>query len=432
MNILIVGAGMVGFKLAKTLSQNNNVILLDKNVDALEKIQENLDVLVVSGNAEDPKSYKNLENIDIFIAVTDSDEINLISLIIASQKIDIKKKIIRLEKDFFAQSKIASTLDISDSIFPYMITVDNILQLLKHPKANNVKTFPNTKNKLISFHITNDIHELSVYKINTLHIKVVGIDNGSKLIIPKGDDRIKKGDMIYLFGDENEIEEISSSFNNLPNKIKNIAIFSADILGIELAKQLSLMNVNVKMIEKDIDKCNAASEILKDNVTIINTQYSDFRFYDDEGIKNADIIIATSKNGESNIIKCIDAKKRGIGKVISINNDLEYYQLMHSLGVTALRGPKINTYYTIIERVFSDDIADEKLFCGGSGICFTRIVSDAKKNVEPINIDGVLTFIVEDEKIFEFHTKSSVKNGMVISFGKVEKEEDVKRWIHNL
>lgn len=102
MNILIAGAGMVGFRLAKALSSKHSVILVDKNESALEKIQENIDVLTVPGNVEDPNSYKAIEdkNIDIFIAVTDTDETNLVSSIIVSEKINVKQKIIRLRKKF--------------------------------------------------------------------------------------------------------------------------------------------------------------------------------------------------------------------------------------------------------------------------------------------------------------------------------------------
>lgn len=100
MDILIAGAGQVGFRLAKALSLKNNVILMDQNQYAIERIQENVDVLTVVGNVEDPKSYELLENkkIDVFIAVTNSDETNLIASLIVAEKIDIKQKNYSVEK----------------------------------------------------------------------------------------------------------------------------------------------------------------------------------------------------------------------------------------------------------------------------------------------------------------------------------------------
>lgn len=120
MNILIAGAGRVGFRLAKALSRRHNVTLIDNNTEAIERIQDNIDVLAIAGDVEDPKSYKAIEDksFDIFIAVTNEDEANLISTIIMSEKIEVKRKIIRLKKEFFAKSSIASKIGITDVVFP--------------------------------------------------------------------------------------------------------------------------------------------------------------------------------------------------------------------------------------------------------------------------------------------------------------------------
>lgn len=100
MDILIAGAGTVGFNLARTLSVGHNVIVIDRNVEALERLQESLDILTIRGDIEDPSTYKKIidKNIDLFIAVTDTDEANIISIIIANDTIKIKRKFIRLKK----------------------------------------------------------------------------------------------------------------------------------------------------------------------------------------------------------------------------------------------------------------------------------------------------------------------------------------------
>lgn len=266
MDIIIAGAGRVGFRLAKSLSENNNVIIMDKNEDALEKLQESIDVLTIPGDVQDPKSYKSLQNrsIDIFIAVTDNDEINLISSIIASEKIDVKRKIIRLKKEFFARSSIATKIGITDAVFPYNLTAKSLVSLLDYPMANNVKNFARTSSKLISIKIESDIQELSVFKIDNDKAKVVGIESGKRFYIPNGDEKLKIGDMIYLFGEDSAIEEISQNLNRtMPKKIKNVVIFGADILGIEIAKALIEQKAVIKIIEKDIQKCKTASETLQ-------------------------------------------------------------------------------------------------------------------------------------------------------------------------
>lgn len=436
MDIIIAGAGRVGFRLAKSLSENNNVIIMDKNEHALEKLQESIDVLTIPGDVQDPKSYKSLENrsIDIFIAVTDNDEINLISSIIASEKIDVKRKIIRLKKEFFARSSIAAKIGITDAVFPYNLTAKSLVSLLDYPMANNVKSFAQTSNKLISVKIESDIQELSVFKIDNDKAKVVGIDSGKRFYIPNGDERLKKGDMIYLFGEDNAIEEISKSLNKtMPKKIKNVAIFGADILGIEIAKALIEQKAVIKIIEKDIQKCKMASEILQNRATIINSKYGDFRLYDDEGLKNADMIIASTTNDEENIIKCIEAKEQGVQKVIAINNDIEHYNLMHSLGITVVRGPKINAFYSIMETIGSSSVINEKLFCGGSGICFIKELRDDKRVINPLNINGTIAYIVSNNQLNIFHKKQTIENPAIVAvFCLAQKREEVRKWINKL
>lgn len=436
MDIIIAGAGRVGFRLAKSLSENNNVIIMDKNEHALEKLQESIDVLTIPGDVQDPKSYKSLENrsIDIFIAVTDNDEINLISSIIASEKIDVKRKIIRLKKEFFARSSIAAKIGITDAVFPYNLTAKSLVSLLDYPMANNVKSFAQTSNKLISVKIESDIQELSVFKIDNDKAKVVGIDSGKRFYIPNGDERLKKGDMIYLFGEDNAIEKISKSLNKtMPKKIKNVAIFGADILGIEIAKALIEQKAVIKIIEKDIQKCKTASEILQNRATIINSKYGDFRLYDDEGLKNADMIIASTTNDEENIIKCIEAKEQGVQKVIAINNDIEHYNLMHSLGITVVRGPKINAFYSIMETIGSSSVINEKLFCGGSGICFIKELRDDKRVITPLNINGAIAYIVSNNQLDIFHKKQTIENPAIVAvFCLAQKREEVRKWINKL
>lgn len=114
MNILIAGAGRVGFRLAKALSRRHTVTLIDNNAEAIERIQENIDVLAIAGDVEDPKCYKAIEDksFDIFIAVTNEDEANLISTIIMSEKIEVKRKIIRLKKSFLPRVQLYQKLEL--------------------------------------------------------------------------------------------------------------------------------------------------------------------------------------------------------------------------------------------------------------------------------------------------------------------------------
>jgi trk system potassium uptake protein TrkA len=438
MEIIIAGAGRVGFRLAKALSPKHNVTIMDKNVEALERIRENIDVLTLPGHVQDPDSYEALRGreVDLFIAVTDSDEVNLVSCIIADEKIRVKRKIIRLRHEFFARSSIAEKSAITDAVFPYSLTAASVKALLDYPKANNVKGFPETPMKLISvranFH--HGEHDVPVGQINSKRVMVVGIDRKKNFHIPTANDAIRHDDMVYLFGAEETVRELCGRFDHkMPRKIRKIVILGADTLGIEIARALSVHGATIKLIEKDLQKCRRAAEILQNNATVINSKYGDFRLYRDEGLTNAQMLIASTANDEENIIKCIEAKEHGIEKVVAINNDIEYYNLMHSLGLVIVRGPKTNAFYSIMETIGSNTAVNEKLFCGGSAICFVRDLNGYRGTILPFVKHNVVSCIVAAGTLHLFDRPLNVEEHcVVISFCARCREEEVRRWINDL
>ena len=438
MDIIIAGAGRVGFRLAKVLSAKHNVTIMDKNTEALNKIQERIDVLTVPGNVQDPDSYEALRGreVDLFIAVTDVDEVNLVSSIIADEKIRVKRKIIRLRNEFFARSSIAEKIAITDAVFPYSLTAASVRALLDYPKANNVKGFPETPMKLVSvranFH--HAAHTVPLEQINSKRVMVVGIDRKKDFHIPGANDAIRQDDMVYLFGDDEAIRELCGRFDHkMPRRIRKIVILGADTLGVEIAKALSVHSATIKLIEKDLEKCRRAAEILQDKATVINSKYGDFRLYRDEGLANAEMLIASTANDEENIIKCIEAKEHGIEKVVAINNDLEYYNLMHSLGLVIVRGPKTNAFYSIMETIGSSTAVNEKLFCGGAAICFVRDLNGYRGTIRPLLRHNVLSCIISADALRLFDAPAEVEErSVVMSFCSRCREDEVRRWINEL
>ncbi len=437
MDIIIAGAGRVGFSLAKTLCTKHNVTVIDQNEDALNRLQESIDILAIVGNIENPKTYDLLvdKESDLFIAVTDMDETNIISTLIADETIKVKDKIIRLRNDFFAKSSIGEKIGITASVFPFYLSANSVKSLLDFPKANNVKTFNDFEQKLISVRATSSV---SLEDIISESIKVVGIERDGKFFIPNIYETTQKDDLVYLFGNEKDIRELCSQLEpQMPADIQNIVIFGADMLGIEIATLLSNYDVHIKIIEKDIQKCKKASDVLRENVTVINSKYGEHQLFKEENLENADMLIASSKNDEENIIKCLEAKEYKIKKVVAINNDLEHYYLMHKLGIVAVRGPKTNAYYSILEKISSSSIVSQRKYCGGKGVVVSRKVH---KNsllldtfIRPLDLQNSCSFIIKDEKIVDFNKKSEVKEGdIIIAFGTNEDADKIEKWINSL
>lgn len=441
MDIIIAGAGTVGFRLATTLSTKHDVTVIDKNADALNRLQESIDILPVVGNAEDPITYRSLldKSADLFIAITDSDEANIISCLIADDFIKVDKKIIRLRNTFFAKSTIVQKLGLSEAVFPIARTAHAVKTLLEFPKASSVKKLNQSELLLISIQLQSDaIDALSTSAITSNQTTIVGIERDKQFFIPKESETLKLNDRVYLYGGLKEIQAVCSNINaNMPKEIKRIVIFGADLLGIEIAKNLIRPGTTIKLIDKDLDRCKNAAEILKDDVSVINSKYGDYRVIKEERLKNADMLIASSKNDEENMIKCIEAQEYGVNKVVAINNDVEHYALMHKLGIVAVRGPKNNAYYSIIEKIGSSSIVSSRLFCGGSAVALTRTVYATSeligKTIFPYPHDDCLCLCIRDNAIMDFKDSLVVlSDDYIMAFTTATKEEKVKKWIYAL
>jgi len=275
-------------------------------------------------------------------------------------------------------------------------------------------------------------------KVKKDNLIVVGIEREKDFFIPSDEDILKEGDLIYFFGEQIALKEISFKLNTLPpSAIKKVAIFGADLLGIEIAKVFIKKRAEIKLIDKNPSLCQKAADILQNKVMVINSKYIEHSLYEDENIKNADMIVTTSNEDEENIIKSLEAKEFGVKKVVAINNNLEYYDLMHRLKITPVRGPKSSAYYQILEKIGSSAIITEKHYCGGRGAVFVRKIFENSsligKKIRPLKVSGCLNFLVRNGKIESFIAPIFAKKGdVLILFLKSRLEERAKEWIYSL
>ena len=441
MHIIIAGAGTVGYSLAKGLSFKHSVTIVDKEIQKLEKIEENLDVFTLLGDSEDPKTYLALptKEADLFIAVTDSDEANLLSTLIVDDAITVKTKFIRLKNEYFAKSSIHEKLHIDAAIFPDQLLAEKVKALFDFPKANNVKSFQQCPQKLISVKIHySDERQYRLSDIETEKVVAVGIERQKDFIIPEEHTILQERDLVYLFGDAKEIQSLAQQLETkMPATIKNVVIFGGGHSAQRIALALSEKNLSIKLIEKNRAYCKAASELLQDSVTVINAPFEEHNLFETEGLKNADMIISATQNDEKNIVKCIEAREFGIEKVVAVNNDPAYYSLMHQLGIVVVRGSKIGTHYAIIEQINSSNIVNVRHFCGGDAVMILRkIYPDSPltgKRIKPIAIAETLFFQIREETIYTKEDLPPVEEGdTLVVFGKTEDEDEIQKWIYTL
>ena len=438
MNIIIAGAGKVGFNLAKTLCIGHNVTIIDKNSEALDRIQESLDIMPLRGNVEDSKTYASFteKDIDLFISVTNIDNVNLLSVLMAEAVLNIKRKFVRLQKEFFHESDVKERLNIDKLIFPIALTSKTISSLLEYPKANNVKFFKYTEHKLISVMVS------SCFIPQTLPLKnfiVAGIERKKEFFIPhNGDVEILPNDLVYFFGLEKDIRKICQKMElETHNEIQRCVVFGGEALGVSISKELVKVGRTVKLIEEDLDLCEKADEALEGKVSIINSKYRSHDVFEDEDLNSADIFIAATNNDEFNIIKCLEAKESGIKKVVALNNEMEYYNLMHSLGIIVVRGPKISAYNTIMEEISSTGVVIQKNYCGAKAIIFMRKIFQSscliEKKIKPLSTEKSALFYMRQEIVYPLTEKIVLQeNDLIIVFSPTKESARVKEWIYGL
>jgi len=438
MNIIIAGAGKVGFNLAKTLSIGHNVTIIDKNSEALHRIQESLDIMPMRGDVEDSQTYANFtdKDIDLFIAVTNIDNVNLISVLMAESVLNIDRKFVRLQKQFFYESNVQSRLGIDKLIFPIQLASKAISSLLEYPKANNVKFFKYTEYKLISVMVSSRFVPQSFQAKN---FTIVGIERKKEFFIPKNDDvEILPNDLVYFFGLEEAIRELCPKIELETNsEIQRCVVFGGGELGVSIAGELIKIGRDVKLVEDDLQLCELADEALEGKVAIINSKYHSHDIFEEEELGSADIFIAATNNDEFNIIKCLEAKEAGIKKAVAINNEMEYYNLMHSLGIIVVRGPKISAYNTIMEEVSSTSVVIQKSYCGAKAVIFMRKIFRSSglvnKKVKPCPVEKSRLFYMRNEEIFSLDEKIILEeDDLIVAFCTTKESAKVKQWIYEL
>ncbi len=443
MQIIIAGAGKVGYMIAKHLMVYNNVTVIDKNEAAIQKIEENLDVLAVCGDIENPHTYLSVDSdIDLFIGVTDSDEVNMVASLIIDKITKVSKKIIRLKNSFFADDLVKERLGIDDFVVPAFEAAQPFKYLLDFPMARNVKSFEYTKALLVSIKIPDDFEPTMISSLtNDINQKIIaaGIERKGEFYIPNNADMLNPGDLAYFYAYQNAIKELQ--YNIYPEddaryNIKNCVIFGADSLGLEIAKVLITKDLNIQIVDKNLKKCEKANLVLKDKATVIKSTYDSDHMLESGGV-NPDLFIVSSGNDEYNITKCMEARYYGVNKVITINNDIAYSKLMRNLNLEVVRGEKINAYYSILEKIESSKIVIKRQFCSGEGVLMIRKIfatSDMIEESLPLSskLESLGGFFIQREgNILPYNSIESFKeNDIIVAITKKENSEMISNWLH--
>ncbi len=365
MRIIIAGAGDVGYHLAKLLAyEEQDIILIDRDGDVLKQAANTLDVGIIKGNST---SYRildeaDIQNADLLIAVTSSEETNLTTAIIAKH-LGAKKTVARIENLEYLLNREKldlKDLGIDEIISPESLAAKEIKRLLKEIALTDTFDFDEGKLSLIGVHVDDNSPITGKTLMETAHLNphnsfvTVAILRKNQTIIPRGDTQFEDGDHAYFITQPDGVDSVLALSGKRKQDIKNIMILGGSKVGFHAAKRLS-RKFKVKLIESDKEKCFELADQLK-NVMVINGDGRDVELLDEEGIDEMDAFIAVTGNSETNIISCLMAKNKNVKKTISLVENIDYIHLSQNIGVDTMINKKLIAANFIFRYIRQGDV----------------------------------------------------------------------------
>ncbi len=350
MRIIIAGAGDLGFHLAKLLAyEEQDIVLIDQDSAALDYAANNLDVSTIKGSSTSIRVLEeaNVSKADLLIAVTSIEETNITTAIIG-KSLGARKTVARISNiEFLHQRDKLNLKDIGidEIISPESLAAKEIKRLLKETALTDTFEFENGKLSLIGITVdeNSELREKTLTEtayLNPDHnFTTIAILRDNKTIIPHGDNKFLLNDHAYFIAEPSGIERVMALAGKERYEIKNVMILGGSKVGINTARNLS-KKYNIKLIERDKEKCFALADSLPDTM-IINGDVRDTNLLKDEGLDRMDAFIAVTGNSETNIISSLVAKKYGVKKTIAAVENVDYIHLSQSIGVDTMINKKL-------------------------------------------------------------------------------------------
>ncbi|WP_440652475.1 Trk system potassium transporter TrkA [Candidatus Pelagibacter sp. HIMB1542] len=378
MNIIICGAGRVGFTIAKQLSeQGHSITVIDPSSEDIQKIDDALDVKAIVGKGSYPSILEkaNAQEADMIIAVTRNDEINMVICQIAFSIFKIPKKIARIRSQDYLNPKFTTVynkenLPIDVIISPEIEIAKSIQRKLEAPGALDSVPFAENKIRLLEILINENCNLINIKlsdltkKYPNLKANAIGVIREDKFFIPKKTDEIKTNDKIYVIINSTQMSETLEAFGHTEKISKKILIVGGGNIGFNLAKNIeeNLDAARVKIIEKNKDRAEfLASEL--NNTIVINGDALDEEVLAEANLEEAETVLALTNDDEDNLMVSVlvekfakDEKEIDDKRTMALINKPNYSLLQNSLKIDDLIDPRMNTVSSILKHIHKGTI----------------------------------------------------------------------------
>ncbi|MBT8296905.1 MAG: Trk system potassium transporter TrkA, partial [Maribacter sp.] len=353
MKIIIAGAGEVGFHLAKLLSyESQNITLIDTDKESLVYADNHLDIKVIRGDATSISLLKDakVHESDLVIGVTSSETTNITFCMLAKQ-LGCKRTIARISNTEFIDNQDTlrfAELGIDELISPEELAAEEIRLLLNKSAFNDTYEFEGGELILVGVSLQKTapfvgkmVKEAALI-FPELHFMPIALQRmGTQFtVIPRGDTIFKEGDQVYFIITSEGVDELYKLTDKKKEDIKNVMILGGSKVGFKTARELCAMKFNVKLIEKNKEKAFDLADDLP-NALVINGDGRNVELLEEESLDSMDAFIAVTGNSETNIMSCLVAKSKHIKKTIAMVENMDYFQLSHSIGIHTLINKKL-------------------------------------------------------------------------------------------
>ncbi len=358
MRTAIIGAGKVGYNIAQVLSkEGHDVIVIEHDEDRGKIVEENLDVQVLVGNGASAKIFAqmDIEHIDLLVAVTEFDELNMLSCMLAKQH-GVMRTVARVrDPDYADDVQLAKNplLGIDLLINPEKVAAKEIMKLIKIPEALNVNYFAGGMMQMLELMVQPD-NKMVGKALKDIRGRsrflIVAIIRREQVIIPRGDDKLKTGDRLFVMAETDNMKTIERSLGFEREMAHSVMILGGSRIGFYLATLLEGSGLEVKIVEKDYAHCRKLAALL-DETIILHGDGSDVDLLQEEGIKDTDVLVALTEDDKLNLLVSLLAKRLGAGKTIAQIRRSDYVPLIETVGIDVAVSPRSLTAEAILQFV---------------------------------------------------------------------------------
>ncbi|MDM9651478.1 Trk system potassium transporter TrkA [Pseudomonas wenzhouensis] len=448
MKIIILGAGQVGGTLAEHLaSEANDITVVDTDGDRLRDLGDRLDIRTVQGKGSFPTVLRQAgaDDADMLVAVTNSDEVNMIACQVAYTLFHTPTKIARVREAAYLTREALfdnEAIPVDVLISPEQVVTNYIRRLIEYPGALQVIDFAEGKAQLVAVKayyggplVGQQLRQLRQHMPN-VDTRVAAIFRRNRPIMPKGDTIIEADDEVFFIAAKAHIRAVMSEMRRLEDSYKRVVIAGGGNIGERLAEAIE-SRYQVKIIEMNPARCRYLSESL-DSTIVLQGSASDRDLLVEENINDADIFLALTNDDEANIMSSLLAKRLGARKVMTIINNPAYVDLVQGGEIDIAISPQLATIGTLLTHVRRGDIESVHSLRRGAAEALEVIAhGDAKSSkvigraIEDIALPPSTTIgaIIRHEEVLIAHDSTVIESGDHVILFVVDKKyiRDVER-----